>query len=266
MFIYIRAAIIAATAITATGAAAVVPFDVRYESENAGIQTTTATFSVGGVETFDTLPSGSQSFTTDFGTAGAITGTYTAVKVQSADEYGGAGGTGKYAVTFTPGGYALDLSSTIRGGVNYFGYWLSALDTGNQVTFYSKGRVLFTFHPSDVIAAVGAAANPAQYYGNPNPAFAGRDRQEPFVFLDFFSNARPFDRVVFAENPRTGGYESDNHTVGHFVTKGTSTSVALTPASFPTSAVAEPAAWAMMVAGFGLVGAGFRRRQRAVAA
>ncbi len=269
MFVTIRLAATVAALATAAAASAVVPFDVRYESEAVGVQNTTATFSVGGVETFESRTAGcnvcGQNFTTDFGTSGAITGTYSNVAVIGADQYGGAGGTGKYAVTFTTGGYSLDLSTTIRGGVNYFGYWLSALDRGNQVSFYSKGKLLFTFDPSDVIAAVNSHADHANYYGNPNAPFLHRNSGEPYIFLDFFSDARPFDKVVFAENPRVGGYESDNHTVGHFLTKGTGTGVPLNPGSFP-GAVPEPATWAMMLAGFGLVGSAVRRRKSMVVA
>ena len=256
-----------AVALSVGGAAsATLPFAVRYESEAVGVQNTTATFSVGGVETFESRPLGFGGFTTDFGTGGSITGTYSAdTRILPADQYGGAGGTGQYPVTFSNTGYSLDLSSTLPHGVNYFGYWLSALDRGNQVTFYSKGRLLFTFDPSDVIAAVNSHADAANYYGNPNPSFLHNNSGEPYIFLDFFSNDRPFDKVVFAENPQVGGYESDNHTVGHFLTKGTGTDVPLSPGSFP-GAVPEPATWALMLAGFGLVGGAVRRREARVVA
>lgn len=265
LMIRFRIAIIAALAGPSV-AGAVIPFDVRYESEAVGIQTTTATFSVGGVETFDARATGTSSFTTDFGTSGAITGAYSNVQVNNNDQYGGAGGTGKYAVTFANVGYSLDLSSTITGGVNYFGYWLSALDRGNRVTFYRGGAVLFTFNPTDVLGVVNASANSSSYYGNPNAAYRGRNSREPYIFLNFFSDRGSFDRVVFTETPAGGGYESDNHTVGHFLTKGTGTSVRLSVASFPVGSIPEPAVWGMMVTGFGLVGVSVRRRVRTVAA
>lgn len=244
---------------------AVVPFDVRYESESVGIQNTTATFSVGGFETFEATSTGNgKTLTTDFGTGGAITGKYTDLQVNSADQYGGAGGTGQYAASFSDTGYTLDLTSTVPGGVNYFGYWLSALDAGNSVSFYSHGSLLFTFAPQDVLDEVARHANHASYYGNPNAAFADLNHGEPYIFLNFFRDNGTFDKIVFAEIPARGGYESDNHTVGHFLTKGTGTSVPLDHST--VGAVPEPATWALMIAGFGLVGTSLRRRSTTVVA
>jgi hypothetical protein len=246
----------------ATPSVALTKFDIRYESETPGMQGTTATFSVGGVETFETHGTGSNiDFTTDFGTAGAIAGTYSHLQITGADQYGGAGGTGLYPVAFNDTPYSLSLTSTIPGGVNYFGYWLSALDAGNLVSFYSNDTLLFVFDPSDVLAAISNNPDPAAYYGNPNAPFAGKNSGEPYVFLNFFNDHGTFDRIDFSEAPSFGGgYESDNHTVGHFLTKGTGTVVV------QIGSVPEPASWALMIAGFGLVGASLRRRRAAVAA
>ncbi len=245
-----------------TASMASATFSISYESEAPGMQATTATFSVGGVETFDSRSRGNgTSFTTDFGTT-AISGNYSDVDVIGADQYGGAGGNGQYAVTFSQAGYTLDLTSTVRGGLNYFGYWLSALDRGNRVSFYSQGRLLFTFDPQDVINAVQHNATPSAYYSNPNAPFAGQNGGEPYIFLNFFNDGGSFDKIIFAENPQGGGYESDNHTVGRFLTKGTGTSVDITSGQVP--GVPEPATWAMLVMGFGLVGAAARRRHAAM--
>jgi hypothetical protein len=261
---YLYAFISVAAFAAAAPASATAAFEVRYESELAGMTNTSATFSQGGVETFDGKSSGS-SITTNFG-GSAFTGTYSSlnngyVQINNTDQYGGAGNTGKYAVAFRDTPYSLKLDQ----GVNYFGYWLSALDAGNTVTFYNGNTMLFSFDASDVLRAVDAAptADKDEYYGKPGTGDSRWERAnagEPYIFLNFFANGGlTFDRVEFAEQPTYGGgYESDNHTVGFYTSKGTGTTVKLVDSVIGT--VPEPASWAMMVGGFGLVGGTMRRR------
>ncbi len=248
--------------ITLAGAASAGPFTVRWESETPGLQNTTATFTAGGkVETFDeqtAMPGETQNITGNFGPG--YTGTYTGVQILPADQYGGAGGVGNYAVALGNGAtYTLDLSQSTEP-VTYFGYWLSALDKGNQVSFYGPSdQLLFTFTPQNVIASIDAQPHPSDYYGNPNAKFLGQDSSEPFVFVDFFaSKGVTFDKVVFSEVNSGGGYESDNHTVGEWQTQGTGT---LVPSSVP-----EPAAWALMLLGAVGIGGSLRLRRRAILA
>ncbi|KPF78575.1 hypothetical protein IP88_03260 [alpha proteobacterium AAP81b] len=258
------AALGAASFASAAGAVVIPAFQVSYESEAPGIQSSTSTFSAVGVETFSSRTPNNdvyQTFATDFGGSGVFSGTYTNAEIRDADQYGGAGGSGPYAVAFSSSGYSLDLTTTLPRGVNYFGYWLSALDGGNHVSFYSGNRLLFTFNPQDVRNAVNATANPGAYFGNPNAAFTGQNTGEPYLFLNFYSNLRPFTRVVFTQT-QGGGYESDNHTVGRFLTQS-GTLIPLTGST--VGEVPEPASWMMLIAGFGLVGASARRR-RVVAA
>jgi hypothetical protein len=222
---------------------------VTYNYEAPGKKTTTATFDYSGVETFDMQSLGNgQTFTTDFGTTGdpiVITGTYKGVDVYDADQYGGDDGS-NYAVTFSSGGFLLELSTSDNSPLTYFGYWLSALDRGNQLEFLKDGSVVATITPADVIARTGACpASP--YCGMPDGPFAGQNKGEPYAFINvYFDGGDSFDAVRFFESPQVGGYESDNHTVGYFVTKG---------------GVPEPATWAMLITGFGLVGAAARRRR-----
>jgi hypothetical protein len=238
----------AALALTA-GAASADTFSLNYEAP--GVQNTTATLSVMGVETFDSVPTGYNApFTTDFGTAGAITGTYSGpngVQINAADQYGGAGGAGHYAVAFGSTPYSVSLTSNPSldpEGVNYFGYWLSALDRGNVVTFYRGGAQVGQLTPGQVSSTV--SGNPA-YYGNPNANFLGQDSGEPFVFVNFYDKTGTFNRVTFTEDPAVGGYESDNHTVGFYTAQG---------------GVPEPAAWTLMLVGFGALGLALRDRRR----
>jgi PEP-CTERM motif len=253
------AATLVALAVAGAAQASSSLFDVRYETEKPGMENTTATLSSGGTMNFDNLPTGTgETVKTDFGTNGAVTGTYNNLEVHKADQYGGAGGTGNYAVAFQNDPYTLNLSTKAGGGVNYFGFWLSALDPGNEVSFYNQGKLLFTFNPKDVINAINATGNSSQYYGNPNAKFKGQDSQEPFVFLDFFAmNGVKFDQIKFSEVGYGGGYESDNQTVGDWTSQGTGAQVKLTL----SGGAPEPASWAMLIAGFGLIGGLMRRRR-----
>ncbi len=234
---------VALAAALAAGGAQADTFVQTYE--NPGVQNSTATFTGGvSVETFDTRTSGTGvSFTTSFG-AGLTELTYTGVQINAADQYGGAGGTGKYAVTFLSTGYSVTLSKS----ATYFGYWLSALDSGNEVDFYSGSTQVGTLSAAAVLAAIGSNS---AYFGNPTSNFRGRDSSQPYAFVNFFDTDGSFDKVVFRESPAAGGYESDNHTIGTFSSISGN----------PVAAVPEPSTYALMLVG--LVGAGVvSRRQR----
>jgi hypothetical protein len=241
------AAALSSAALLCAGAASADTFSLNYEAP--GVQNTTATFSVMGVETFDEQPTGFRTFTTDFGTGGAITGNYANTQINSADLYGAAGGVGNYAVAFSATPYTVSLSadpSKDPQGINYFGYWLSALDAGNQVAFYKNGAEVGSLSPAMVLASVGSNS---AYFGNPTANFLGQDGGEPFVFVNFYDLTGTFDQVRFSETTG-GGYESDNHTVGFFTQMG---------------GVPEPATWGMMLMGFGGMGALLRSRRKSVA-
>ncbi len=225
-------------------------------AEAPTVQNTTAGFSAIGVETFDGIATGAgQNFTTDFG-GSVFSGTYTNVRIDPANQFGGAGGNTNHAVTFTGTGFTLDLSSSEAGGVNYFGFWLSALDGQNQLKFFNGGNLVYSFTASNALTFINNQPNAADYFCNPNPAFAGQNCGEPYAFLNFYGlDGTTFDRIQFFQDPVSGGYESDNHTVGRWTT------ITGDPLGVP-----EPASWAMLIAGFGLVGVSTRRRRVTVTA
>ncbi len=239
------AGLVASVALAAPAGASVL---ITYELP--GVQNSTATFDFVGVEDFDSRPLGTGiNFTTNFG-GSAITGEYRNVQINDADKFGGAGGTGRYAVTFTTAGYEILLSTTRPEGVNYFGYWLSALDNGNKLEFFNGASLVYTFSPADVLAAIGSKPD---YFCNPNPAFAGENCREPYAFVNvFFRRGLTIDRIRVYEDPSVGGYESDNHTVGYFTGTG----------GIPVPAAGS---WLMLVTGAGLLGAGAARRRRGMA-
>lgn len=225
-------------------------------AEAPGVQNSTAGFTFVGVETFDGRSTGTgQNFATNFG-GSAFSGTYSNVQIDAANQYGGAGGNSNHAVTFSGTGYTLDLSTALPGGVNYFGFWLSALDGQNQLKFFKDGNQVFSFSAADALTFINAQPNASAYYCNPNPGRTGQNCGEPYAFLNFYgTNGTTFDRIQFFQDPISGGYESDNHSIGQWDRIS----------GDPLGAVPEPSSWAMLIAGFGLVGAAARRRRMVVA-
>lgn len=184
--------------------------------ENPGIQLPSAIVAANantlGTESFNGMPIGSTPFTTDFGTGGVINGSYVGTpNIANATLFGGAGGVGHYIYATQTTSYSLNLSTNGVPGVNYFGFWLSALDAGNQVLFSRGGVEVGAFTPQDLLKVLGAC--PSAYCGNPNASFSGQDAAEPFAFVNFVDTSGFFDQITFFENPAVGFYESDNHTV-----------------------------------------------------
>jgi hypothetical protein len=243
--------VLLALALASASSAAQAGFVVTIEDR--GVQNSSANFYYKGVETFDGRATGTgKDFTTTYG-GNQITGSYINVQINDADQYGGANGTGQYAVTFTRNGnYSLDLSTLDPRGINFFGYWLSALDAGNYITFYKGGNQVFQFTPADVLSFVGSKR---QYFCNPNEPYQSANCGEPYVFVNIYDVGDTFDRIEFAEVNSGGGYESDNHTVGFWFPpiEGTLVSGTL-PAPAPAS---------MAIFGLGLIGLGAARRRRA---
>jgi hypothetical protein len=194
--------------------------DVTYGApgqENAS-STVVSNANVLGVDTFESQPTGSTGFTTDFGTGGLITGTYAGDPViTGVNQFGSAGGVGNQidALHGTEG-YTLSLATAGIPGVNYFGFWLSALDSGNELAFYRSGVEVGTYDPAQLIAALGTCSGSNSYCGNPNANFLGQNAGQPYAFVNFVDADGYFDEVAFTEAPgASGNYESDNHTVAY---------------------------------------------------
>ena len=167
-------------------------------------------------ETFDTLP------TASIGTSGAwAVGTYTATNgsVAVANQYGGAGGTGKFLnVSSAP---AAPISVVLQGNRRYVGFWWSAGDANNAIRFYdAAGNLLVSFTTASLTAILTGAGNitsidgtsyaKSAYYGNPNPP-AGRVTNEPFGFINLLikGTTTSFSRIEISGT----SFELDNTSI-----------------------------------------------------
>jgi hypothetical protein len=146
---------------------------------------------------------GSQSFSLP----GSLTATYQGTQfVVAADQYGGASGTGNYLAIQAGNSVTLNLSATQA----YFGMWLSAADSANQIEFFNGSQLVGSFSAANP----EIAALPASYLGNPNSKFLGSDGAEQYAFVNFYAeNATDmFNNIVFTNLPGATSFESDNQT------------------------------------------------------
>lgn len=158
------------------------------------------------VESFDGLASGriAGDIVTDYGVYRVLQG---GVRLNTANKWGGADGTGNYL--FIPNGGEIELTFNVP--VGYFGFWWSAGDGGNKLTVNTLSETL-DFTTSDIR---NSPALTPEHFGNPfwgNPA--SRDDYhaswEPFAFVNLFAESAA-DAIT---SIRFHGYnfESDNHT------------------------------------------------------
>lgn len=179
---------------------------VTYAS-TAGVQTTTALNA--NTYTFDSLTAGLNNNVTWTGI-----GSFNSVWAQAADQYGGAGGTGKYAVVGAEAQSASLLSSTLTLTTpeSYVGVWISALDAQNQLTLYSGTTELASFNVGILQTAIGPCSGSNPYCGNPNNLT--EDAGEPFAYLNFFgTQGTTITSIVFSNANYSTGFEYDNVSV-----------------------------------------------------
>jgi len=210
--------------------------------EAAGVGATTATLSGGGVENFDNRYPGTYlQLASAFG-GSQIAGTYRNVVIGRGPNWGFDNSQHTFADYQT--GYSLALSQS----VNYFGYWLGAADSANVVTFFRGSQQVGSFEVGKLLTA--AVQGEAGYWGlSPSPGWP-----EAFAFVNFYSTGlgETFDRIEFRQAIANGGWqESDNHTIGTYLTIG---GVTLVP---------EASSVALMIIGLAGIGAASRRRRLA---
>jgi hypothetical protein len=172
-----------------------------------GASSMVVTYEVAGVMSSPVL----SSYTYDFNSIGTGiksniswtgwggTGTFSSVKVNPPDQYGGANNS-NYAFSSDSTQTTLALSTR----VSYFGMWWSAGDSGNILDFYSGATKIFTF-TSSVLDGLSTS-----YNGNPNSAFRGQNSAQKYAYINFFvQSGEQIDKVI----ARGSNFESDNWTL-----------------------------------------------------
>jgi hypothetical protein len=192
------------TAFMATPALAGMTFTL----EGAGVQDTTLTGQMVR-ENFESLDLG---VTQNYSLANGI-GTINSAKIEAANQYGGAGGSGNYL----RGGSTI----TFNEAQAYLGFWWSAGDSSNNIELFGEDDASLGFYStslvSDFINALPQADRDA-YSGNPNSQFLNKNSGEYYSYLNFFgTEGTKVKKMVLSG----GNFESDNFA---FSTKARSTS------------------------------------------
>jgi hypothetical protein len=163
----------------------------------------------------------------------SLIGTYAAsasspFDVIAADQYGGATDPTnpttptRYFDIGAQSGTSAPVTVTLNQQADYFGFWLSAVDANNGLSFYQGNYLiarftmdmlttLFNGGVGNITALNGTKYATSSYYGNPN---SGLNAGEPYVFVDFVANGFTFNKVVFDNSGSiASGFESDNHSI-----------------------------------------------------
>jgi outer membrane autotransporter protein len=164
------------------------------------------------VEPFDELKAGFISTPVPFAGNNAL-GSYDHLLVSAADNAGGAGGKGTYMSVNNSMNKASDPTTlTLATPLRYFGFWWSAGDAKDVLSFYSGSTLVETFSTSDIVSFINAQGKKSGYNGNPNN---GTNNGKPFAFLNFYADPSDpgltFNRIVFSN--AGSGFQQDNHTI-----------------------------------------------------
>ncbi len=183
--------------------------------------------------------------------------------IQAADQFGGADGS-QYMAFGAQSNNAGAIQLALTSPATYFGFWWSAGDANNGVTFYSGTTVIGRFSTAPLVSLLqsttvtavdGTTYQSSAYFGNPNNP--GQDTNEPFAYVNFLVSGGTVTSIVFDNSNSTGtGFESDNDSVFN----GT---VTPPPDAVFVSSIATPEpGTCFLFLGALVVVAGFHRRRK----
>jgi hypothetical protein len=234
-------------------AAFIVPSEAKagnlvLSAEAAGVEATTRTNVV--TESFNGFaPSGG------YTSLNSSIGTFTSsgMAIVSANQYGGAGGTGNYFAIGAESG-SLTATLTLTAPQAYFGFEWNAADPYNKIEFFSGSSSLGVFDPTTALGALGS-----DYFGNPNNR--NQDSSEKFAYINVTDTVGPqITSIVFTNTTYGTGFEIDNMSVS--VTNTTPPGSTVIAGGIATAAVPEPSSLVLLGLSLGLGAGVFCLRQR----
>ncbi|MEL6989486.1 MAG: Ig-like domain-containing protein, partial [Bacteroidota bacterium] len=153
-------------------------------------------------------------------TNGSTSYTYSGdLEVKEADEWGGASLSKYITQNYTEAtGFMQSFKVDITEDQKYFGFWWSAGDPYNEITFKNDGEIVASFRTEDLVSFIenSDAVNTSEYLGNPNSIYdtlESAHKTQPFSFVNvFFNDDSAFDEIVITSDQNDAAFESDNHT------------------------------------------------------
>ena len=160
---------------------------------------------------FDSQSTGTNGFAKSNGNT---TYTYSSdLEIKNANQWGGAGGS-KF-ITQEAIQSIRSYNISINEDQKYFGFWWSAGDPYNKITFKKDGAIVAEFKTQDLVNFINSSGvdNTGDYYGNPSFDGDGGHQNEPYSFVNIFFKQGSYDEIVVATLTEGGAaFESDNHT------------------------------------------------------
>ena len=141
------------------------------------------------------------------------------LQVKEANEWGGANVSKFITQNQTEAdGFLQTFKVNIDKDQKYFGFWWSAGDPYNEITFKNDGVTVASFRTEDLVEFIDSSdvTNGAEYMGNPNSQFdvvENNHKTQPFSFVNiFFEDDSAYDEITITSDSNNAAFESDNHT------------------------------------------------------
>jgi len=141
-------------------------------------------------------------------------GTFDHLLILAPDQYGGASdAANSYGSNYSVqsqllgGGAVPTTTLTFDTQHAYFGFWWSAGDATNVISFYNGSTLVAQYDTSSLLDVI---AHDSSYLGNPRNR--SENSNQPYAFVNFLGmQGTTWDKVVLT-NQGTSGFEADNFT------------------------------------------------------